>query len=53
MRNVTAISDFWPPNVNEGSPNCDPGMLPPATGIAEELGEHKKQGEEGNRIGPR
>ena len=24
MRNVTAISDFWPPNVNEGSPNCDP-----------------------------
>ena len=23
-RNVTAISDFWPPNVNEGSQNCDP-----------------------------
>ena len=38
-RNVAAISDFWPPNVNEGSPNCDPGMLPPPMGIAEELGE--------------
>ena len=22
--NVTTISNFWPPNVNEGSPNCDP-----------------------------
>ena len=23
-RNVRATIDFWPPNVNEGSPNCDP-----------------------------
>ena len=23
-RTVTAISDLWPPKVNEGSPNCDP-----------------------------
>ena len=23
-RNVMVISDFWPPNVNEGSPNSDP-----------------------------
>ena len=24
IRNVTALCDFWPPNVNEGSQNCGP-----------------------------
>ena len=23
-RNGTPLSDFWPPNVNEGPQNCDP-----------------------------
>ena len=25
INNVTAISDFCPPNVNKSSPNCNPG----------------------------
>ena len=54
-KNVTAISDIWPPTVNEGSPNCDPedAAIPPTPQvIAEELGECKEQGELGNKIGP-
>ena len=67
-KNVTAISDIWPPTVNEGSPNCDPedAPTPPPTPqmaedaaipptpqvIAEEWGECKEQGELGNKIGP-
>ena len=43
IRNATAISDFWPPNVNEGSQTAIQLMLPPSTLIAEELGECKKQ----------
>ena len=43
-RNVAAVSDFRPPNMNEGSQNCDPTdaatpPLPLAKVIAEELGE--------------
>ena len=41
---VTNINDFRPPNVNEGSQNCDPtdAAHSPKV-IAEELGEIKKQ----------
>ena len=35
------------------SKTANQGVLPPPTVIAEELGECKKQGEQGNRIGPR
>ena len=34
-RNVTAISDFWPPNVNEGSQIFDPGDAATLHGMAE------------------
>ena len=48
IQNVTAISDFWPPNVNESSPNCCHSPIV----IDEELGECKMQGQQGNRISP-
>ena len=51
-RNVTAISDFWPPNVNEGSHKCNPEDAATLVVTAEELGEWKKQGVQGNRAGP-
>jgi len=35
-RSVTAISDFWPPNVNEGSPNFNPADATPSMVTAEE-----------------
>ena len=34
-------------------PNCNPAVLPPPMVIAEKLEECKKQGEQGNRTGPR
>ena len=46
------MSNFWPPNVNEGSQNCNPADAATPTVIAEELGKCKKQGEQGNRIWP-
>jgi hypothetical protein len=39
--------------MNEGSQNYDPEGTATLTMIAEELGECKKQGEQGNRIGQR
>ena len=39
--------------MNEGSQNYDPEGAATLTVIAEELGEYKKQGEQGNRIGQR
>ena len=52
-RHVTAISNFWPPNVNVSSLSCDPADAAICKLIAEELGECKRQGEQGNRVGPR
>ena len=51
--NVTAISYFWPPNVNDRSQNCHPEGVATPIVIAEELEEYRKQGEQGNRIGPK
>ena len=51
-RKVTAISDFWPPSVNESSQNCNPMDAATPMVIAEELGKCKKQGEQGNRLSP-
>ena len=57
--NVTTTIDFWPPNENEGSQNCDPTETATPrtpTVIDEGLGQYKKQpsatpeSEEGNRI---
>ena len=42
-QDVTAISGFWPPNVNEGSPHCNPLDSATPELIAEELGECKQQ----------
>ena len=38
-----SLSDFWPPNVKEGSPACDPGDATTPPVIAEEQGECEKQ----------
>ena len=50
---ILVISNFWPSSVEESSPNYGPVVLPPPTVIAEELGERKKQAEQGNSVGPR
>ena len=48
IRNGTAISDFWSPNVNESSPNyCHSCIV-----IDEELVECKIEGQQGILISP-
>ena len=42
-----------PPGKPKCDPNCDPAEAATPTVIAEELGECKKQGEQGNKIGRR
>ena len=53
IRNVIVINDLWPSNVSEGFQNCNPVDAPTPVVIAEELGECKKKGEQGNEIRPR
>ena len=43
IRNVTAISDFWPPNMTEGSPSWDPPDASTPQGDCRGPGEGKKQ----------
>ena len=50
---MSAISDFWPPNVNEGSQNCDPVDAATLYSDCWGDGEQKKPGEQGNKIRPR
>ena len=50
-------SDFWPLNVNEGSPDCSPAavvvqMLPPPRWLLRSRGNARSKAERGNRIGP-
>ena len=53
IRNVIAINDLWPSDVSEGFQNCNPVDAPTPMVTAEELGECKKKGEQGNEIRPR
>ena len=53
IRNVIAINDLWPSDVSEGFQNCNPVDAPTPMVTAEELGECKNKGEQGNEIRPR
>ena len=52
--NKKPIIDFWPPNDNEHSRNCDPVDATPSSTHSNcwGAGECRKQGEEGNRLAP-